>query len=85
MVTIYEITTGKVVKMSNANSSCSDSESICTNSKVGNVFRRNWKGVVDYFIDCGSFFQLLLSDNYRVKGKDKEEEAKFQRIFGWTW
>lgn len=85
MVTIYNITNGETYKMNQGVKDTADTDSVCTSAKVGNKFRHDWKCIVDYFIELGSCHQLLLGDNFRIKGVDKQEEKKFQEIFGWAW
>lgn len=66
MIKILNKTNNEVYTLHGANKEDADKNSCIVNRKVSSVFRRNWGGVFDYFINLGSSTQLLLADNMEV-------------------
>lgn len=70
MITILNKYTGEEIgKCYNANLEFATKDSFCTNSRITNIFRRNWNAVVEYFCqdEKSSFCQCILKDQYIVK------------------
>lgn len=68
MITIINKYTGEeICKYSNANKEFADKDSFIANCKGGNVFRRRWNAIVDYYIPLTGAVQCLLKDRYAIK------------------
>lgn len=83
-IRIYEITTGKTFNMCNVDAKLSDADCVMLNVVPTHIFRRHWQSIVEFYVPLSRSCQLLLSHNYRVVGKNKDEERRNAEIFNWT-